>query len=129
LVIIATEVIQAYMTFNKKSTRYYRRLTIEQMGKSSASQIQDEPAFSYDQVAFYQELTEGLHISQIKSGNTMLLDSIVHFLVLQIIIATLQLLPKVQIVLILVVEIIYNARLFHNFDLKKGRQSKNKRRK
>lgn len=109
--IIIFEIVQAYMTFSKKQEKKYKKHTIQEIN----SWTEKSPLISYDQELYYNEMTEGLSDREKTRGNTIILDSIVHFLLLQIIIATLQLTPVFQVTLIMVIELCYMMRLVSYF--------------
>lgn len=53
--IITYEIVQAYMTFNKKKSKKYRKHTIQKLNTG------DTTVFSYDQELYFNEMTEGLN--------------------------------------------------------------------
>jgi len=78
--IVVFELVQAYSVFNTKMSSKYKSLSIEQINKLSKKK--KNRRFSYDQELYFNELTEGLSKKNKVKGNTIILDSIVHFLVL-----------------------------------------------
>jgi membrane-bound metal-dependent hydrolase YbcI (DUF457 family) len=80
LVIIVFEICSAYCTLSLMSSQQLRKLKVEDMPKDLVS---------YDQALLFEEMAEGLSNSSARRGNTMMLDSVVHFLFIQMLIASL----------------------------------------
>jgi hypothetical protein len=107
MAIIVFEICSAYFTLSLMSSKGMRKLKGEEMPKELVS---------YDQALLLEEMTEGLSKSSAKRGNTMMLDSLVHFLAIQMLVSTLQQLPQLQVTAILLTEIAYIFRFVVNYN-------------
>lgn len=74
----------------------------------------DKLSLNYDEILFLEEMTGGLNFRFAVQGNPIIAESYLHLLIIQIIIVTLQNIPNMQVILIVMIEILYMMRLFQN---------------